>query len=103
MVVRFSIARKDAVMQDLFSIYINIKILKLVKLIGGVNTTIVSTLRKVFTIILSFLFFPKPFGIYHFIYASLVFVPLFAGAYFKDKQKKQTIQHERMRVETVVK
>ena len=77
--------------------------LKLVKLIGGVNTTIVSTLRKVFTIILSFLFFPKPFGIYHFIYASLVFVPLFAGAYLKDKQKKQTIQHERMRVETVVK
>ena len=68
--------------------------LKLVKLIGGVNTTIVSTLRKVFTIILSFLFFPKPFGIYHFIYASLVFIPLFAGAYLKDK---------RMRVETVVK
>ena len=60
--------------------------LKLVKLIGGVNTTIVSTIRKVVTIVFSFIFFPKPFGIYHLIFGSLVFIPLFGGAYLKGQK-----------------
>ena len=60
--------------------------LKLVNLIGGVNTTIISTIRKIATIIFSFIFFPKPFGIYHLIFASLVFIPLFGGAYLKGRR-----------------
>ena len=36
--------------------------------------------------VFSFLFFPKPFGIYHLIFGSLVFIPLFGGAYLKGKR-----------------
>ena len=61
--------------------------LKLVNLIGGVNTTIISTMRKIATIVFSFIFFPKPFGIYHLIFVSLVFIPLFGGAYLKGRRR----------------
>jgi solute carrier family 35 (adenosine 3'-phospho 5'-phosphosulfate transporter), member B3 len=47
--------------------------MNLVKHSGGVGAVVISTTRKIATICMSFVFFPKPLSIYHFMSGILIF------------------------------
>ncbi len=57
----------------------------LVKEYGGIATVLVGNTRKAITIVLSFLFFPKPVSIYYLLGGILVFGCLIGNAYMKEK------------------
>ena len=70
-----------------FLAYISITFhMALVKEYGGIATVLVGNTRKAITIVLSFLFFPKPFSVYYFFGGVLVFGCLIGNAYMKEKK-----------------
>ena len=50
--------------------------LTLVERLGGVGTSFVALIRKILTLFLSFMFFPKPFSLKLMVYACLIFLPI---------------------------
>lgn len=67
----------------------------LVKEFGGIVTVLVGNTRKAFTIVLSFVFFPKPMSILYVFGGVLVFGSLIGNAFVKEsnrgnKQKSST-------------
>lgn len=57
----------------------------LVKEFGGIVTVLVGNTRKAMTIVLSFVFFPKPLSIYYAVGGVLVFGSLIGNAFMKEK------------------
>ena len=69
-----------------FLAYIAISLhMALVKEFGGIVTVLVGNTRKAMTIVLSFVFFPKPLSIYYAIGGVLVFGSLVGNAFMKEK------------------
>lgn len=57
----------------------------LVKEFGGITTVLVGNTRKALTIVLSFVFFPKPTSVLYGLGTILVFGSLIGNAYMKDR------------------
>jgi len=66
----------------------------IVKRFGGVVAICLTTLRKVMTLVLSFMLFPKEFSWYYVGGAGLVLGGLFAAAMIKQKKRKEMEQQE---------
>lgn len=67
-------------------------VLTMIKIFGAFATTTATSCRKFSTLILSFIFFPKPFSIYYFISILLVFIGISLQIYSKNYKKNFTIQ-----------
>lgn len=64
----------------------------LVRELGSVAAVIVGNLRKSLTIVLSFLFFPKPFSIFYVFGVVLVFGSVVLNVVLKEQRKTKTQQ-----------
>lgn len=71
-----------------FVAYIAITLhMALVEEFGGVTTVLVGNTRKAFTIVMSFILFPKPTSVLYLYGTVLVFGSLIGNAYMKEKEK----------------
>lgn len=65
----------------------------LVHELGSVAAVIVGNARKAFTIVLSFILFPKPFSLLYVFGVVLVFGSIILNVVLKEEKKHQQKQH----------
>jgi len=69
-------------------------VLALIKRFGVFLATTVTTVRKIFTLICSYIFFPKPFTFFHLFATCFAFIGMFIHIYYKNVGAVKTLLYK---------